>query len=143
MFGLTVEKAFARTKTAVFSYDYGDGWTFDVKLVDKKEEESEAKLLSGTGRGIVEDVGGTGGLESFIEAFKEGKGEEYEEFCDWLGITQYDADICKVNRINEMIVESIASLAEAYESENGADDIERFKDWFEDCFGVCYWSDEE
>ena len=132
VFGLTVGKAFTRTKKAVFSYDYGDGWTFDVKLVDKFDAVGcETKLISGTGRGIIEDVGGTGGLEAFIEAFKKCKGEEYRDYCDWLGIKHYDAETCKVGRINEMLSESIAAMAEGYES-GGAEDVGRFKEWFED-----------
>ena len=41
-----------------------------------------------------------------------------------------------------MLRESITAMAEGYEG-NVTEDVGRFKEWFEDCFGVRYWSDEE
>lgn len=55
-----------------FYYDYGDDWhiTFDVEKIEEVEEDfvPVPKILRGRGHGIIEDIGGTWGLE---DAFKE------------------------------------------------------------------------
>ena len=144
VFDISVQQAFGRAKNAVFSYDYGDGWTFSVKLVQKNAGDEAPKLLSGTGRGIIEDVGGVGGLEDFIYVFKKREGERYEELCDWLGIKQYNAKVCKVEKINKMLNEYASTMVAAYEGRlDEGTDILQFKKWFEECFGSRFWLDED
>lgn len=49
------------------AYDFGDGWRFKIK-VDEVADQSRlktngtAKLVAGSGRGIIDDIGGTTGL---------------------------------------------------------------------------------
>jgi len=87
-----------------FEYDYGDGWEVDVTL--KKCEKREVSLadlprvLEGEGFGIIEDVGGVGGLESLAEALRQGSGEQYEEFCDWLDSTTIDLESFDIDDMN-------------------------------------------
>lgn len=77
-----------------FNYDYGDDW--NVNLVLEKCEKKEVSLttlpnvIEGAGFGIVEDVGGTGGLEEFAEIMKKGKGEAFQEMSEWYGISDFD-----------------------------------------------------
>lgn len=70
-------------------YDYGDSWEVDLKLEHCEKKEVSLSLLprviDGEGYGIVEDVGGVGGLEELAYALEQGKGESYEEFISWLG----------------------------------------------------------
>ncbi|WP_353884802.1 hypothetical protein [uncultured Treponema sp.] len=44
-----------------FAYDFGDGWTFPIRLEeiidDKVYEEASPLILNGEGLGIIEDVG--------------------------------------------------------------------------------------
>ena len=51
---------FPRTRTAVYSYDYGDGWEIDVKVVKtiKHRNHDEPLVLDGDGAAPPEDVGG-------------------------------------------------------------------------------------
>lgn len=55
-----------------FYYDYGDDWhiRFDVEKIEEVEKDfgPVPKILRGRGHGIIEDIGGTWGLE---EAFEE------------------------------------------------------------------------
>jgi len=74
----------------VFSYDFGDGWEIDITLEDIIEKDIPAKelplLLDGKGFGIIEDCGGCGGLEEIAKAYKLKSGEEYDKYCEWLGL---------------------------------------------------------
>ncbi|MDR1753352.1 MAG: plasmid pRiA4b ORF-3 family protein, partial [Eubacterium sp.] len=74
-----------------FNYDFGDDWwvslTLEKVFVDKELPGSELpRVLEGAGFGIVEDVGGTSGLEDLAKAFKKKKGADYKEFSEWLGV---------------------------------------------------------
>ena len=59
--------------------------------------EELPRVLDGAGFGIVEDVGGTGGLEALAKAFKKKKGTDYKQYSEWLGthdldMTAFDMD---------------------------------------------------
>jgi len=103
-----------------FNYDFGDDWrvslTLEKSFTDKDLPGRELpRVLEGAGFGIVEDVGGTTGLEDLVRAFKKKKGDEYEEYREWLGvddidITAFDPDdmnfrLKKIPRIYKAIYE--------------------------------------
>lgn len=153
----SIKKVFKGTKNACVEYDYGDGWQISLKLEKQTDEYcSFIKLLSGTGRGCVEDVGGTEGLENFVHAFAE-KNEDYEEMCEWQGIEEYDWEKCYVDKINEKLpnVVSILCMASIYgedpfefeefyeedEMPKGRTTQKEIKKWFEESFGVRFWSE--
>ncbi len=78
-----------------FTYDFGDNWQMSVvldKIIEDKELPGKElpRVLEGKGYGIIEDCGGVVGLEDIAKAFKKKKGESYQEYCDWLGITDLD-----------------------------------------------------
>lgn len=78
-----------------FNYDFGDDWwvslTLEKVFTDKEMPESELpRVLEGAGYGIIEDVGGTGGLEELAKAFKKKKGSAYKQFSEWLGADDFD-----------------------------------------------------
>lgn len=78
-----------------FNYDFGDDWwvklTLEEVFEDKDLPGSELpRVLGGAGFGIVEDVGGTGGLEDLVKAFKKKKGADYKQFSEWLGVDEFD-----------------------------------------------------
>lgn len=79
----------------VLEYDYGDGWEVEVILEgvfeDKELPGRELpRVLEGEGYGIIEDCGGTGGLEQLARAFQQRCGPEYERYCAWLGRDDLD-----------------------------------------------------
>jgi hypothetical protein len=76
-------------------YDFGDDWRVLLKLERVLEDKTLPggelpRVLAGAGFGIVEDVGGAGGLEELADAFKKKKGAEYEQFSEWLGVEELD-----------------------------------------------------
>lgn len=61
-----------------FNYDFGDNWWVSLTLEEVFEDKALPgdelpRVLDGAGFGIVEDVGGTGGLEALEKAFKKKK----------------------------------------------------------------------
>lgn len=83
-----------RNWKATMDYDYGDGWEVELVLEECEKQEISLTLLprvlEGEGYGIIEDVGGVGGLMEFAKAMKKGKGKAYEEYREWLGIDHLD-----------------------------------------------------
>lgn len=87
----------------MFEYDYGDGWEVRLELLSCEEKDVSLAnypcVLEGKGFGIIEDVGGVGGLSDLAATLKKGKGQEYKDMCTWLGTTtlildEFDIDDC-------------------------------------------------
>ena len=59
---------FPRSRTARYSYDYGDGWEHKVKVVKtlRDADITAPQLMDGKGDAPPEDVGGPGGFEDFL-----------------------------------------------------------------------------
>ena len=78
-----------------FNYDFGDDWWVSLTL-EKVFEDKDLpgrelpRVIDGEGFGIVEDVGGVGGLEDLSKAFKKKKGADYKRFSEWLGVEDLD-----------------------------------------------------
>ena len=71
-------------------YDYGDGWEVEITLESVLEDKELPgrelpRVLAGEGYGIIEDCGGTGGLEQLAAAFRQKSGDDYENYREWLG----------------------------------------------------------
>ena len=103
----------------VFEYDYGDGWEVDVALESFEKQEISLSLLprvlEGEGFGIIEDVGGVGGLLEFAKAMKKGKGKADEEFCGWLGMDSLDMLAFDRDDMNFRLKKLIRVYREIYE----------------------------
>lgn len=103
----------------LFNYDYGDDW--NVKLVFEKCEKKEVSLatlpnvVDGAGFGIVEDVGGTGGLEHFAKIMKKGKGSEFKELSEWYGVTDFDINHFDREDLNFRLKKLVRVYKEIYE----------------------------
>jgi hypothetical protein len=96
-----------------FEYDFGDGWEVELTL-----EVSLANLpwiLDGAGYGIVEDVGGTGGLTELAKALKKGSGKKYDDFCAWLGTTTLDLEAFDKNDMNFRLKKLMRVYKDIYE----------------------------
>lgn len=93
---VTIKALFEHVKgNATFLYDFGDGW--EISLVcEAIIHESDLpgnlfpRVLEGEGYGILEDCGGTGGLEEIAAAYQAGAGEAYDQFVEWLGREKFD-----------------------------------------------------
>ena len=58
------------------------------------------RVIEGANFGIVENVGGIWGLTEFVKAFKKKKGSQYREYCEWLGIKDFDITAFDIDDMN-------------------------------------------
>ena len=115
-----IRNLFGKNDTVTFLYDFGDGW--EISLVCEKiiyDSDIPGKLLprviEGEGYGIVEDCGGTGGLEELALAYKEGKGEAYDHFVEWLGLEDFDITFFEIDDINFRLQKAPRIYRDIYE----------------------------
>ena len=80
-----LDEVFPRTRTATYSYDYGDGWTHRVKLVESipRFEGEMPVCTDGAGDAPPEDVGGAWGFERFLKAITDESDPECESMREW------------------------------------------------------------
>lgn len=105
-----------------FQYDFGDNWRFNVVLEkifnDKNITGRELpKVIEGEGFGIIEDCGGTMGLEDIKKAFEIKNGEDYEMYSNWLGIEDIDLDKCDLEDLNFRLKKLPRIFKDSYEYE--------------------------
>ncbi len=105
-----------------FSYDFGDNWQVNIvleKVIEDKELPGKElpRVLEGEGYGIIEDCGGVGGLEDIAKAFKNKKGKQYEEYCEWLGVDNLDLFTFDIDDMNFRLKKVPRIYANIYEFE--------------------------
>ena len=72
---------------ARYDYDFGDGWSHEVRLMEIKSKERGAKYPRCTGGERAcppEDCGGIPGYYRLLEVLADPRDEEYEEMVEWL-----------------------------------------------------------
>ena len=89
-----------------FVYDFGDNWRFNLVLEDENADTGLSKaelprVKEGKGLGIIEDCGGTSGLESIVKAFSTKKGADYQEYKNWLETDSFDITNFNMEEIND------------------------------------------
>jgi len=104
----------------LFSYDYGDGWTVSLTLEKLFEDKALSgkdlpRVIEGIGYGILEDCGGTDGLEEIAKAFKKKKGTQYKDYCEWLGTENLDLSAFDMDDMNFRLKKVPRIYAELYE----------------------------
>ena len=89
---------FPRTRKTLYSYDYGDGWEIDVKLVKtlKNTNDAQPRILAGEGAAPPEDVGGIWGYHEFLQTvagstLKKARSKEAKEMLEWADGQGYEA----------------------------------------------------
>lgn len=103
-----------------FKYDFGDNWNIKI-IVEKVFEDTNIsgkelpRVIDGQGFGIIEDCGGTGGLEEIRKAFKIKNGEQYEMYSNWLGITELNLDEIDIEDLNYRLKKLPRIFKDAYE----------------------------
>ncbi|WP_255316899.1 plasmid pRiA4b ORF-3 family protein [Limosilactobacillus reuteri] len=84
-------------------YDYGDGWEFKlhVQKIQPVTNEELPHVQKARGYGIIEDIGGVGGLEQYYDDYQ--KGQIDPDFLDWLGGEPIDLNSVDINELNQLI----------------------------------------
>ena len=101
-------------------YDFGDNWYISIVLEKIFEDKNISgrdlpRVIEGEGFGIIEDCGGTMGLEDIREAFKIKKGEDYEMYSNWLGKDELDLSKCDLDDLNFRLKKLPRIFKESYE----------------------------
>jgi len=103
----------------MFNYDYGDDWRVKIVLENCEKQEIHAgelpRVLQGEGYGIIEDCGGTGGLEEIAKAYKKKKGSQYNEYREWLGIDDLDLAAFDIDDMNYRLKKVPRIYCDCYE----------------------------
>jgi hypothetical protein len=74
--------------TAVYEYDFGDGWMHHLELMDRSIHPTQEVLplvISGENACPPEDCGGIHGYQELLEVLKNPKHPEYRETKVWVG----------------------------------------------------------
>lgn len=105
-----------------FQYDFGDNWRFNIELEKIFQDENIngrelPKVIEGEGFGIIEDCGGTMGLEDIKKAFEIKKGKDYEMYSNWLGIEEFNLDKCDLEDLNFRLKKLPRIFKDSYEYE--------------------------
>ena len=100
--------------TAVYEYDFGDGWMHHLELVDRSIHPTQEVLplvVSGENACPPEDCGGIHGYKELLEVLKNPKHPEYRETKVWVGSkfnpTKFSVDACnkELGKLNKYIKE--------------------------------------
>lgn len=80
-----LDDVFPKTRSARYSYDYGDGWELKIKLVETLDayDGPWPYCTKGAGDAPPEDVGGIGGFERFLRAIADEGDPEHEFLSEW------------------------------------------------------------
>ncbi len=104
------------TKQTNFVYDYGDYWEFDLKVKSVQTQDISLKqiptILAGQGFGLIEDIGGLGGLQEYATAYKAGNLDRYHE---WLGDDLPDIGSFDIEMANKKLKPEISLIKGQHE----------------------------
>lgn len=80
-----LDDVFPRTRTATYTYDYGDYWVHKIRLVETIDNYAGEMPVctAGDGDAPPEDVGGAGGFEEFLRAIADSKDPDHNHMLAW------------------------------------------------------------
>jgi len=106
--------------TLNFVYDYGDAWEISLTVVNVEKKNISLQKIpfvsNGDGFGIIENIGGTHGLEDYTQAMKAGKGEAFDMYHNWLGDNLPDMDHFDLDYLNYYLKNEVGFLKRQYEN---------------------------
>lgn len=95
-----------RTKMKfIYEYDFGDSWEHEilVEKISSPDPKMKSPLcLKGARACPPEDVGGVWGYANFLQAIKDPKHEEHEEFLEWVG-GDFDPEAFDLDETNKLL----------------------------------------
>ncbi len=86
-----------------YDYDFGDNWHHSVTVEDieasPKNQPPYPWCLDGSRAGPPEDVGGVGGFEHFLAAWRNRNNSKHREMREWVG-PHYKPELFSVPQVN-------------------------------------------
>jgi len=83
-----LEDVFPKTDTAIYLYDFGDGWKHQLELIEisnAPQNELLPSFVLGQNACPPEDSGGAYRYKEIIEILADPTNEEYESIVEWVG----------------------------------------------------------
>lgn len=80
-----LDEVFPRSRTALYTYDYGDNWEHEIKLIktNKTSEMEHPMVRGGEGDAPPEDVGGPWGFAEFLKAYTDPNHPDHQSMVEW------------------------------------------------------------
>lgn len=93
---------FKKGDKAILSYDYGDGWEFDVDIKNISDTKAPEfpQVVAGKGYGIIDDIGGVYSLQEYYDTPEK---DMDPELLDWLGGEKIDLNEFDKDDINSQL----------------------------------------
>jgi hypothetical protein len=88
----------------LYHYDFGDDWRHELLLEAIVMAESGTqypRCIAGARRTPPEDVGGTSGYETYLEALADPEHEEHENLLCWRG--EFDPEAFSLDEVNQRL----------------------------------------
>jgi hypothetical protein len=89
----------------VYEYDFGDGWDHTVlveKIAPPEPGARSPQCVAGKRACPPEDVGGVWGYEAFLEAIRNRRHPEHDEYLTWIG-GQFDPEAFDLEAVNAQL----------------------------------------
>ena len=82
---ITLEEVFSKTDRISYEYDFGDGWTHEIRLVEIIEDAAIPAPVCTELKGDAppEDCGGPGGFSELIRILQDPKDPQYKDMVEW------------------------------------------------------------
>ncbi|MCR5485705.1 MAG: plasmid pRiA4b ORF-3 family protein [Clostridiales bacterium] len=98
---ITLEEVFSKNDSIYYEYDFGDGWTHEVRLVEMIDDADIPAPICTELKGDAppEDCGGPYGFSELVRVLNDPKDPEYDDAVNWNGGTKiYQKSIKWINR---------------------------------------------
>jgi hypothetical protein len=89
----------------IYEYDFGDSWEHSLlveKILPAEKGVHYPICIKGKRACPPEDVGGAWGYESFLEALRDPKNPEHDEYLEWVG-GEFDPEAFDLEEINQAL----------------------------------------
>lgn len=97
----TVGQAAAAVDQFSYDYDFGDGWTHDIRVEQVMESVGVGTphVIGGARACPPEDCGGPGGYQELLEVLADRRHDDHEQLLEWVGGT-FDAEAFDLAEVN-------------------------------------------
>jgi hypothetical protein len=106
-----------KTSPSTFSheYDFGDGWRHHIEThrVPREPGVNYPRCTAGSRSGPPEDVGGIGGYEDFLEAWRDPEHGEHRDMRIWAG-EKFDPERFDLEATNKHIARAMRAARGGY-----------------------------
>ncbi len=97
---ITLNDVFSKSKSIEYEYDFGDGWTHEIRLVETIDDADIPAPVCTELKGDAppEDCGGPGGFSELTRILQDPNDPQYKDLVEWYGFSSvYQKNIKWIN----------------------------------------------